>query len=234
MIAHFDIIQGTEEWHRIKWGKIGGTRAHGLLVPSDTLLDELLAEFCEPYEHEDGFLSEDMLRGMDMESLARPSLSKYIGIELITCGWLQSEECELLGISPDGVSADFKVSAEIKCFARKMHTSTCRIDEIPTKHIRQSIQYFTVTPQLETHYFCAFRPEHIKPLFVKKLTRDSIVDIGLKGKVKVKRPDAKGVLKDYVETIPMIRTVQFWVDLNLAEAKKIEAQIKDELIKLSF
>jgi len=234
MIAHLDIIQGTEEWHRIKWQKIGGTRAHGLLVPSDTLLDELLAEFCEPYEHEDGFLSEDMLRGMDLESNAREALSKYIDIELITCGWLQSEECELLGISPDGISADFKVSAEIKCFARKMHTSTCRIDEIPTKHIRQSIQYFTVTPQLETHYFCAFRPEHIKPLFVKKLTRDSIVDIGLKEKVKVKRPDAKGVLKDYVETIPMMRTVQFWVDLNLAEAKKIESQIKDELIKLSF
>ena len=234
MIAHLDIIQGTEEWHRIKWQKIGGTRAHGLLVPSDTLLDELLAEFCEPYEHEYGYLSEDMLRGMDLESNAREASSKYIGIDLITCGWLQSEECELLGISPDGISEDFKVSAEIKCFARKMHTSTCRIDEIPTKHIRQSIQYFTVTPQLETHYFCAFRPEHIKPLFVKKLTRDSIVDVGLKEKVKVKRPDAKGVLKDYEKTIPMMRTVQFWVDLNLAEAKKIEAQIKDELIKLSF
>jgi hypothetical protein len=235
MIAHFEIIQGTEEWHRIKWGKIGGTRAHGLLVPSDTLLDDILSEYCEPFESDDSYLSEDMLRGMDLESTAREQLSGYIGIDLITCGWLQSEECELLGISPDGISRDFKISAEIKCFGRKKHTKTCRLDAIPREHIRQSIQYFTVTPKLEVHYFCAFRPEHLfKPLFVKQLTRESLVDIGLTEKVKVKRNDAKGVEKEYTETIPMVRTVQYWVEQNLAKAKELESQIKDELTKLEF
>lgn len=235
MIARFDIIQGTEEWHRIKWGKIGGTRAHGLLVPSDTLLDEVLSEHCEPFEDDDGYLNEDMLRGMDLESIAREQLIKYIGINLIVCGWLQSEVCELLGISPDGISEDFKVSAEIKCFSRKKHTKTCRLDVIPREHIRQSIQYFTVMPELEVHYFCAFRPEHLfKPLFVKELTRDSIVDIGLTEKKKVKRLNDKGVEKEYVETIPMMRTVQYWVDQNILKAKEIELQIKDELQKMEF
>lgn len=227
MIVRNDIVQGTSEWHELKWGKIGGTRAHNLLIDSNTLLIELLAEKLEDYEDDESYLSESMLRGLDLESLARDEVSKYIRCNLIQVGWLQCEENELMGISPDGMSECMTISAEIKCPERKRHTSMIFKDEIPRDNIRQSIQYFTVNPLLKKHYFASFRPENnIKPLFVKELTLDSVVDIGLTKKAKEKRPNAKGVETEYIITIPDKRTVREWVKEN----KKASFNILDRLV----
>lgn len=234
MIVYKDIQQGTEEWHQIKWGKIGGTRAHSLLVDSETLLDELLSEITEEFDYEEGYQSDAMSRGVFMEQEARESLSKYLGIDFIQVGWLQSETHPLLGISPDAMTEDMTGSAEIKCPGSKRHVRTCRLDKIPRDNIRQSIHYFTVNPKLQFHCFCSFRPEAMKKMFVKKITRECLVDIGLKEKVKVPRPDAKGNIKEYVETVPMIRPVQYWVDEALKAAERIEKQIKEEVTKLEF
>lgn len=234
MIVRKDIQQGTDEWHAIKWGKIGGTRAHSLLVDSETLLDELLAEITEEFDYIEGYTSDAMTRGIFMEEDARQALSIYTGDQFIQVGWLQSEENSLLGISPDGMTEDMTASAEIKCPGSKRHVRTCRKNEIPRDNIRQAIHYFTVNPKLEVHWFCSFRPEAMKKMFVKKITRECLVDVGLKEKVKVPRPDAKGNLKEYVETIPMIRPVQYWVDMALNEADKLEHQIKEEISKLEF
>lgn len=236
MIVRTDIQQGTEEWHQIKWGKIGGTRAHSLLVDSETLLDELLAEITEEFEYDvlAGYQSDAMTRGIFMEEEARNALAAYTGYEFIQVGWLQSETHPLLGISPDAMTADMIVSAEIKCPASKRHVRTCRKNEIPRDNIRQSIHYFTVNPDLDVHFFCSYRPEAMKKIFVKRITRECLVDIGLKEKVKVPRPDAKGNLKEYVETVPMVRSVQYWVDRALEAAESIEKRIKEEVTKLEF
>jgi hypothetical protein len=234
MIVREDIQQGTEEWHRIKWGKIGGTRAHSLLVDSETLLDELLAEITEEFDYFEGYQSDAMTRGIFMEEDARQALSIYTGFKFIQVGWLQSETHPLLGISPDAMSEDMTASAEIKCPASKRHVRTCRKNEIPRDNIRQSVHYFTVNPKLEIHWFCSYRPEAMKKIFVKKITRDCLVDIGLKEKAKVPRPDAKGNLKEYVETVPMVRSVQYWVDRALEAAESIEKRIKEEINKLEF
>ena len=47
MIAHFEIEQGSEEWLKIRYAKIGGTRSGGLFVESETLAIELLGEIIE-------------------------------------------------------------------------------------------------------------------------------------------------------------------------------------------
>ena len=235
MIVRDDIIQGTAEWHELKWGKIGGTRAHGLLVDSETLLIELLAEHLEDYEDDESYLSESMLRGMDLEALAREEVGKYIGCELIQVGWLQCEENELMGISPDGMSECMTISAEIKCPERKRHTSTIFKDEIPRDNIRQSIQYFTVNPLLEKHYFASFRPENnVKPLFVKEITLDSVVDIGLTKKVKQIRKDAKGKEKEYIVVIPDARTVREWVVANKTAADQLKKRLNQAIQKVNF
>ena len=107
MIPHFNITQGRDEWHKIRYGKIGGSRSKGLFVKSDTLFFDVLSELTEPYETDfDEYISDDMLRGMELEPQGRIELSEYTNLPFVECGWLQCEEIPLLGISPDGITTN--------------------------------------------------------------------------------------------------------------------------------
>lgn len=187
MIRFDDLKQRSIEWHEMKWGKIGGTLSKGLFVKSDTLLIDIMSQRIEDFEPEDGFTSLAMGRGQDLEPFARRYLIEYSGIEFVESGWLQSEENELLGISPDGITDDNTIACEIKCLARKKHLEILLSNDIPNEHINQLIHYFTVNPKLEKLHFIAFRPEAPKH-FIKILDRDSIINIGT-----VARPVMKSI-----------------------------------------
>jgi hypothetical protein len=216
MIIRNDIEQHSEEWHEVRYGKIGGTLSKGLFVKSDTLLEDVLSELCEEFDLQENYQSYDMVRGSELEPEARKALSAYLGIELLEVGWLQCEENEYLGISPDGISEDETISAEIKCFAKKKHLSTIRANDIPNDNIHQCLHYFTINPKLQKHYFCSYRPENIyKPIFVKELTRESLINLGTKAK-------------------PIIKTVNEWVEIAKKEGELLKEQITIELNKLKF
>jgi len=236
MIAHYEIEQHSEEWHQIRYGKVGGTLSKGLFVKSDTLLEDVLSELCEEFDLQENYQSYDMVRGSELEPEARKALNAYLGIELKEVGWLQCEENEYIGISPDGISEDETISAEIKCFAKKKHLSAVRANEIPSDNIHQCLHYFTVNPKLEKHYFCSYRPENIyKPMFVKELTRQSLIDIGLKKKVEVKQYGVGGKeIKPKIETVTDWRTIEEWVKVAKLEAASLRVQIEIELNKLKF
>lgn len=207
MEVYYNIVQGTDEWHKIRYGKIGGTLAKGLFAKTDNLLDEILTARSEDFEPDyDSFISFDMQRGIELEPIALEKLSEYTGSKFNTVGWLQCEENELLGISPDGISECFKIMAEIKCPASKKHLQTIKANEIPLDNIHQCIHAFTVNPFLEKLYFCSFRPENkFKGLFVKELNKDSLVNIGTEAKpnkisvskaVKTAKENAKILLEN--------------------------------------
>jgi YqaJ-like recombinase protein len=185
MIVHYDIVQGTEAWHRIRYGKIGGTCADGLLKKTDTLLVELLSAHMEPFEmDEDSYESPAMLRGTELEPVARQRLSEITGIVFKEAGWLQCEENYLLGISPDGISEDLAVQCEFKCPGRNKHTEYLLGGVLPLDHANQCVHNFTVNPHLEKLYFMSFRPESRHQLFKVELTRDSVVNLGTKATPK--------------------------------------------------
>lgn len=216
MKAYFDIIQGTEEWHEIRYGKIGGTSSKQLMIDSNSLIEEILSTRLEPFEPLlDVFESYDMQRGTELEPMAREELSKYTGIDFLECGWLESETHHMLGISPDGISADFKASCEIKCPARKKHTANLRCNGIPAEYLPQCVHNFTVNPDLEVHYFLSFRPENKYRMFVKKMTRSSLVDLGTKSK-------------------PVVKTVSEWVDIAKSKHDLLDVIINEELKRLEF
>jgi putative phage-type endonuclease len=215
MIARKDIIQGTHEWHECRWGKIGGSIAKGLFIKSDTLMLDVLAEYSEQYQFSDSYSSPAMERGNELEPEARYALEQYTGITFHSVGWLQSVDIPLLGISPDGLTEDETIACELKCPSSKKHIVTCLEDEIPLDYIHQCVHYFTVNPKLEKLYFVSYRPEAIKPLFVKILLRTDSVNLGTKSK-------------------PVIKTVQEWVEIAKAEAIEINKQINEAINKLSF
>lgn len=216
MKVYKEIIQLTEDWHRIKWGKIGGTRASGLFVKSDNLLLELLSEITEEFTlDDDGFVSAAMLRGQDLEQLALEEVIKYTGINFESVGWLEREDNHLLGISPDGLSECERFSCEIKCPESKKHIKTILLNDVPDDNIDQCVHYFTVNDKLEAHYFVSFRPEAIKKIFVKKLTRDSFVNIGTKSK-------------------PVIKSIRELVLMAKTEADNLYNEIKKKIEILQF
>tara|TARA_R110000782_G_scaffold262533_1_gene354667 strand:+ start:324 stop:968 length:645 start_codon:yes stop_codon:yes gene_type:complete len=184
MINYKEIEQGTIEWFELKWGKIGGTLAKGLFVKSDTLFLEILSQKLEEFEPTDSFTNEAMEHGNINEPFAREYLETYTGIKFEETGWLQNEENELIGISPDGITKDEKTACEIKCFGRKKHLSVLLENEIPLEHINQCIHYFTANHKLEKLYFIAFRHESVKH-FIKELTLESTVNIGTKSKPRL-------------------------------------------------
>lgn len=210
-MKHIKVEQGTIEWHEARYRKIGGSTSKGLFVKSDTLLIDLVSQFLEEFEESDGFTSDAMERGNELEPFALEELKKYTGLDFINWGWLQCEEIPLLGISPDGMTKDQKNSCEIKCPQRKKHTQTILSDDIPSDNLHQCLHYFTVNPKLENHYFASFRPEcDVKPLFVKKLTRDSVITFGAKSNtiaewVKVSKAHAIALQEEINKTIESLK-----------------------------
>lgn len=207
MKTHYDIEQGSENWFRMKYGKVGGSTSKGLFVPSDTLLLELLAEMTEPFVlDDDSYESADMLRGKELEPLARGEAEKYAGVKFLVPGWLQCDEIPILGISPDGITKDETFTFEAKCPGAKRHIETVYNNDIPKDNIHQSLHYFTVNPKCEKHLFMSFRPESNYPMWFKLLTLDSIIDLGTKAK-------------------PVCKTVREWVGIAKFNALELEANI---------
>lgn len=184
MIIHRDIIQGTEAWDRIRYGKIGGTRSGGLFKDSDTLFYELLAEHTEPFEpNYDVFETPAMLRGHELEPQARYELGQYVGIEFNEVGWLQCENNPIVGISPDGISSDETVMCELKCLGAKKHVEVALTNGIHKDYLYQLVHYFTVNPKLETLYFAAYRPENqYRSLVVRELKMATVLNVGTEKK----------------------------------------------------
>lgn len=214
MKVYYDVVQGTEEWFRLKYGKVGGSTSKGLFVNSDTLLLELLSEYTEDFEmEEDNYISNDMQRGIELEPRHRSEIEMYTGLKFLSVGWMESAEIPIIGISPDGITEDLTVSWEGKSPARKKHISTVYSKEIPSDNIHQCLHYFTVNAKLEKHYFSTFRPESKYPLWPTFITRDSMIDLGTKSK-------------------PVIKTVSEWVQIAKGNAYKLEADLQAALAKL--
>lgn len=214
MKRYDNIEQGSQEWHEIKWGKIGGTLSKGLFVKSDTLLIDILSQRLEDFEPTDSYQSEAMERGSEMEPFAKQYLEEYTGVKFETTGWIQSDVNELLGISPDGITSDNKIACEVKCFGRKKHTEILLSDEIPSDNIHQLIHYFTVNEELEKLYFIAFRPESTKH-FIKEIDLTTEFNIGTKAK-------------------PVMKSINELVLISIQEANKLLEQIKQLETQLNF
>jgi len=184
MKVYKEIEQGSLEWHKIRYGKVGGSTSKQLHVKSDTLLNELVSCRLEPFDedYEEGFKSAAMERGNELEPEARAALEVATGLKFEQFGWLEMDKCEIMGISPDGLTADLKVGCELKCPSRAVHVRYVREGVLPSDYVDQIIQFFAVNQKLESVWFASFRPECDVPLFKIKLNRSSEVNVGTKAR----------------------------------------------------
>lgn len=217
MKAFYEIEQGTEEWHKIRWAKIGGTSSKQLHVKGDTLLNRLVAQALEPYDPtEDGFSSAAMERGNELEPFARKELSEYTGIQFNEVGWIQHDKIDILGMSPDGISEDETVICEIKCPGLENHARYIREGIVPLAYVDQVVMPFAVHEGLERVFFASYRPEfRPKPLFVVEVRKDSLINAGTAARPK----------KTMVATYALEKR---------SLALTLREEIKSEINKISF
>ena len=209
---HFD--QGTEAWHEMRFGRIGGSTSKSLHVKGDTLLNNLMAAQMEPFEMEDSFQNAAMARGNELEPEARKAAGMYLGLDFEELGYAVSDKCDLLGFSPDGITEDLRDVIEIKCPSAAVHTKYVREGIVPLDYAHQVVHAFTVIPDVERVHFVSFRPECSIPLFVKTVHVSDYIDIGTPAK-------------------PNLQLIDYLVAEKIALAKSLQDRIFDEISRVN-
>jgi len=141
---HYDIEQGTPEWHEVRRGVLTSTAIKTLITPTGKLADNDKTR-AHVYEvaaqritgrTEDTYLSFDMMRGHTDEILARELYARHYA-PVTECGFITNDKLGfLVGYSPDGLVGEDGL-IEIKSAKAKIQVQRITDGAIPTEHIAQ-------------------------------------------------------------------------------------------------
>lgn len=193
---HFEIEQGTDEWHGLRRGLITASAVKALMTPkgktaknasSLTHLLKLLAERLTG-KSDPSFYNDDMARGHLLEPYARELYSEHYA-PVQECGFITRDlgGCTL-GYSPDGLVGDDGL-IEIKSRLAKHHLAALLADEMPDEYQPQIQTGLAVTGRAWCD-FISYTPG--LPLFVKRVMPDpiTIAQIELAAQAAEKQIDA--------------------------------------------
>lgn len=177
MIKHF-MEQGSPEWHAIRRGKVTGTSLISVIGQKSQpmkLMDEIIAEDVSGMsDDEDGYVSDDMQRGIDLEPVARDAYADLVGFEVEQVGFLQSERWPNLGVSPDGLIADYG-ALSCKCPKTKTHVRYIREGVLPKEYLPEILCLFLVHDKLFWVDFISYDPRFsVKPEFIVRVNRTDV------------------------------------------------------------
>tara|TARA_R110000868_G_scaffold99064_1_gene272791 strand:- start:2583 stop:3137 length:555 start_codon:yes stop_codon:yes gene_type:complete len=156
-------------------GKVTGSRiAAAIKGKGDALIYEMIAEIMTGYRDEGDYVSDDMTRGLELESEARELYEERTGLQVNPIGFIQSEQYPLLGISPDGAVSP-NGSIEIKCPRSKTHIKYLREGGVPSEYNGQVLIEFIINPDLEWKDFVSYDPRiESKPMYIYRTTRSAV------------------------------------------------------------
>lgn len=175
---HWNIEQGTDEWHDLRRGFITGSGISKLLTATgkpasnDTsrgylyqLLAERITGITEP-----SFYNDDMQRGHLLEPYARDLYQEHYGF-VRECGFITCQMNGItLGYSPDGLVGDDGL-IEIKSPRAKTHLKSLLTNEVPAEYMPQVQTGLAVSGRVWCD-FISYVPG--LPLFRKRCYRDEI------------------------------------------------------------
>lgn len=176
MIIH-DVEQGSFGWLELRLGKITGSRLKKICsTKSLDVVDELIDEIETGRVNDDGYVSEAMQRGTDLEPLAIKVYETMHGVKARRVGFCQSDTMPMVGMSPDALIGD-DGAVEVKCPDTVKHIRTIRHNKLPSDHKHQVAMYFIVHEGLQWLDFMSYDPRLTKrPVFIYRVTRESIAD----------------------------------------------------------
>lgn len=188
-----DIIQGSEEWHQLRLGKITASRIADVLATIKTgeaasRADYRMQLVCERLngKHEESYTNQYMANGIELEPNARAWYEVERNIFVTQVPFIQHPILSFAGASPDGVVEDEDELGliEIKCPKATTHAKTMLEDRVPTKYIPQ-MQWQMACSGAKWCDFVSYCPEFPLDLqlFVKRVMRDDEYIKEVEGKV---------------------------------------------------
>ena len=191
MKFYTEIQQGTEEWHGIRWGKVGGSTLkkvmanEGKPVRDNAVFAELFGELCEDYNpFDEGYVSKAMQAGIEKEPYAVAEFERITGLKCFEIGWAEKDD-EFTGISPDRIVGSLdKITQAFETKSPEAQTFAGYLldnSSILTDYAWQIVQYFNVFDELEVLYFFVYRPENCyQKHILLTITRDTIIEVNKK------------------------------------------------------
>lgn len=153
--------QRSEEWYRVRAGKITGSRFSRAMADrsSDTyagLISELVAERRAGRSKDGGYVNEAMQWGIKHELAARNWYVRQHGHHVRKVGFVVHPAHDFVGVSPDGLVGDVGL-IEIKCPQPKGFKQVMSTRQMPSRY-RWQVQGQLWVCQCEWLDFVCFHP----------------------------------------------------------------------------
>lgn len=173
------MIQGTDEWHQARLGRVTASRVADVVAKTKSgwsasranYAAELIAERLtgNPTEH---FVNAAMQHGTDTEPQARIAYEAWTDCPVGEVGFVQHPRIEMSGASPDGLVGDDGL-IEIKCPNSATHIDTLMGEPVAGKYLTQIQWQLACTGRKWCDWisFDPRLPEEMR-LFVKRVPRD--------------------------------------------------------------
>lgn len=179
MKKHNDIVQGTDEWHQLRKGKITGTTLKAIMGTPKARQDALYEIIAERLTvGASGEYENPMDRGIRLEPEAISAFEFETGKTVERTGYCEDDTNSKIGYSPDGLIAntDDTEDMEVKCMGGKNHAKMWLTNEVPDEYEWQVIQAFVVNPKLQKRYFVGYNPEiPTHPLHIIEVNRTDVL-----------------------------------------------------------
>jgi predicted phage-related endonuclease len=167
----YDFEQGSEEWLKVRLGKITASDFHILMGNSqtkDTLLYKKAAERITGVASDgDKFASVHTERGKELESEARQAYELETGNIVEQVGFIELDE--FVGCSPDGLIQGGGV--EIKCKDNHGHLKAVTKKWIDPEH-RTQLQFNMYVKDAGFWDYCLYNPNFSNSLYIERVARD--------------------------------------------------------------
>ena len=184
-----DIEQGTELWRKLKAGIPSGTgfskivTLKGDLVKNwRTYLYKVTAEAIDGPK-EQGKLSNDMLRGIELEGEARKYYEFEEEVDVVCVGFIFADETRRYGVSPDGLVGENGL-IEIKCPTLPIHIKYIDEAKLPNDYFQQ-VQGQLMVSDREWVDFFSYYPDADVPNFKLRVYRDEIFIEKLRAELEI-------------------------------------------------
>lgn len=144
--------QRSPEWFTARAGRATGSRAADILAKIKTgeaaarrdYRLQLAVERLTGAPQEDGYVSKEMQRGIDLEPAAFATYEAYTGLIAERSGFISCDELPV-GCSLDGHIEDFDGILELKCPKSATHVSYLKAGLLPRDYIPQVTHNLWVT-----------------------------------------------------------------------------------------
>lgn len=152
MFTILDVPQRSEEWRLARLGRLTGSRAADMLAKIKTgeaaarrdYRIELVVERLTGCLQEDGYVSKEMQRGLDLEERAFVTYEAVTGCFVRRTGFCRHDEL-MAGCSLDGDVEACSGIVELKCPKSATHLQYWQIGTLPNEHRAQVTHNLWIT-----------------------------------------------------------------------------------------